>query len=258
MNKIHPASIVSPKAKLGNDVEIGPFSIIYDDVEIGDNTKIGPQVNIYDGARISSNVKIFQGASISNTPQDLKFADEKTYLYIGENTVIREFATLHRGTIATGETKIGENCLLMAYSHVAHDCNLGNNIILANAVQLGGHVEIEDWSILGGGCAIHQFVKVGAHIIASGGTMANADIPPYIMVTGFPARFVGLNSIGLKRRGFTSDDISAIKDAYHLFYNSGLNMLAAREKIAEKYSGHPIVNRILQFMNDSTRTIIRK
>jgi len=258
MNKIHPTSIVSPEAKIGNNVEIGPFSIINDDVEIGDNTIIGPQVNIYDGARIGKRVKIFQGASVSNKPQDLKFADEKTYLHIGEDTVIREFATLHRGTVVTGHTTIGKNCLLMAYTHVAHDCTLGNNIILANSVQLGGHVEIDDWAILGGGCAMHQFVKIGAHVIASGGTMANADIPPYIMVTGVPARFVGLNNIGLKRRGFTSEDISSIKDAYHLFYNSGLNMTAAREKIAEKYSGYPLVNKIIQFMNDSTRTIIRK
>ena len=258
MNKIHPTSIVSPIAKIGDEVEIGPFSIINDDVEIGDNTIIGPHVNIYDGARIGKRVKIFQGASISNKPQDLKFADEKTYLHIGDDTVVREFATLHRGTIATGHTTIGKNCLLMAYTHVAHDCSLGNNIILANSVQLGGHVEIDDWSILGGGCAIHQFVKIGSHIIASGGTMASADIPPYVMVTGTPARFVGLNSIGLKRRGFTSDDISAIKDAYHLFYNSGLNMTDAREKIAKKYPDHPVVKNILQFMNDSTRTIIRK
>jgi UDP-N-acetylglucosamine acyltransferase len=258
MNKIHPTSIVSTKAIIGNDVEIGPFSVISDDVEIGDNIKIGPHVNIYDGARISNGVEIFQGASISNTPQDLKFADEKTYLYIGDNTVVREFATLHRGTIATGQTKIGKNCLLMAYSHVAHDCTLGNNIILANAVQLGGHVEIDDWAILGGGTAIHQFVKIGSHIITSGGSMVNGDIPPYIMITGFPARFVGLNTVGLKRRGFTSDDITVIKDTYHLFYNSGLAMTAAKEKIAGKYSDHPLVSKILQFMNDSTRTIIRK
>ena len=215
MSKIHPTAIVSPKAKIGNDVEIGPFSVIYDDVEIGNNTEIGPHVNIYDGARIGNRVKIFQGASISNKPQDLKFADEKTFLHIGEDTIIREFATLHRGTIATWHTKIGKNCLLMAYTHVAHDCTLGDNIILANSVQLGGHVDIDDWSILGGGCAMHQFVKIGAHVMASGGTMANSDIPPYITVTGVPARFVGLNSIGLKRRGFTNDDISTIKDAYH-------------------------------------------
>jgi UDP-N-acetylglucosamine acyltransferase len=258
MSKIHPTAIVSPKAKIGNDVEIGPFSVIYDDVEIGNNTEIGPHVNIYDGARIGNRVKIFQGASISNKPQDLKFADEKTFLHIGEDTIIREFATLHRGTIATWHTKIGKNCLLMAYTHVAHDCTLGDNIILANSVQLGGHVDIDDWSILGGGCAMHQFVKIGSHVMASGGTMANSDIPPYITVTGVPARFVGLNSIGLKRRGFTNDDISTIKDAYHLFYNSGLNMTAAREKIAEKYPDHPLVKNILQFMNDTTRTIIRK
>jgi UDP-N-acetylglucosamine acyltransferase len=258
MNKIHATAIISPEAKIGNDIEVGPYSVIYDDVEIGDNAKIGPHVNIYDGARIGSRVQIYQGASVSNTPQDLKFANEKTYLHIGDDTVVREFAALHRGTIATGHTRIGKNCLLMAYSHVAHDCTLGNNIILANSVQLGGHVEIDDWAILGGGCAIHQFVKVGAHIIASGGSMVNGDIPPFIMITGFPARFVGLNSIGLKRRGFSAEDIATIKDAYHLFYNSGLTMTAAREKIAEKYLDHPVVGKILQFMNDSTRTIIRK
>ena len=169
MNKIHPTAIVSNKAQLGNNITIGPFTVVHDNVTIEDNCSIASHVVIYDGARIEKNVQIFQGGSISNQPQDLKFKDEKSEFIIGENTIIREFATLHRGTIDKGFSKIGKNCLLMAYTHVAHDCIIGDNCIIANAVQIGGHVVIEDWVIIGGVTPVHQFVKIGQHTMVGGG-----------------------------------------------------------------------------------------
>ena len=258
MTNIHPTAIVSSKAKLGNNILVGPFAIIHDDVEIGDDCEIGPNAVIYDYARICNNVNIFQGASISNLPQDLKFDKGKTILSIGDNTTIREFVTLHRGTHATGQTKIGKNCLIMAYSHIAHDCVLGDNIIVANSVQMGGHVEIGDWTIIGGNSAIHQFVKMGSNIMASGLSGIGSDVPPYLMVSGIPARFVGLNIVGLKRRGFSQEDIALIKDVYHILYLSALTFTAAKEKIMKKFGEHPLTKRILEFMDKSTRSLIRK
>jgi UDP-N-acetylglucosamine acyltransferase len=258
MNKIHPTAIVSPNAKIGTNVEIGPYAIIHDDVEIGNDCFIGAQAGIYDGARIGNNVKIFQSASVSNAPQDLKYANEKTYLYIGDNTVVREFTALHRGTTATGKTTIGSNCLIMALSHVAHDCVVGNNVIIAGGVMLAGHVQIEDTVIIGGLSAIHQFCKVGQHTMAGGGSMINADVPPYCMTSGYPARFMGLNVIGLRRRGFSNEDINAIKEAYRIFYNSGLLHTEALEKVKEQFSENPVVKTIIDFISSSQRGIMRK
>jgi len=163
MVEIHPTAIVSPKAKLGTDVKVGPFTIIHDDVEVGDGSIIDSHVVLYDGARLGNRVRIYQGAAVANTPQDLKFGNEVSYFYIGDETQIREFVTLHRGTHATGKSSIGKNCLLMAYTHVAHDCSLGDNIILANGVQIGGHCEIDNQVIVGGLAGIHQFTKIGSH-----------------------------------------------------------------------------------------------
>ncbi len=258
MSNIHPTAIVSPKAKLGNDVTVGPFAIIHDDVEIGDECEIGPHAVIYDFARIGNRVKIFQGASIANLPQDLKFDKGKTLLKIGDDTTVREFATLHRGTHATGETRIGKNCLLMAYSHVAHDCHIGDNCIIANGVQIAGHVEIEDTVIIGGLAAVHQFGKIGKHCMVGGGSMANMDIPPFVMTSGYPARFMGLNIIGLKRRGFSAEDIEAIKESYRIFYSTGINPADAKEKIKEKFGANAQVKSILEFMDKSSRGLIRK
>lgn len=258
MNLIHPTAIVSANAKLGNNIEIGPFAIIQDDVEIGDDCKIGPNAGIYDGARIGNRVKIFQGASVSNLPQDLKYANEKTFLYIGDDTVVREFATLHKGTTATEKTTIGKNCLLMAYSHIAHDCHVGDKVIISNGVQVAGHVHIEDNVIIGGLSAIHQFGKIGQHAMVGGGSMANADVPPYCMTSGYPARFMGLNNVGLKRRGFSNENISDLKEAYKIFYLSGLNHTAALEKLNEKFSTNPLVKNIIDFISTSERGIVRK
>ncbi len=258
MTTIHPTAIVSTKAKLGDKIEIGPFAIIQDDVEIGDNCNIGPHAGIYNGARIGSRVKIFQGASIANLPQDLKYAGEQTYLHIGDNTVIREFAALHKGTTATHNTRIGSNCLLMAYTHVAHDCVVGNNVIISNGVQLAGHVHIEDTVIIGGLSAIHQFCKIGQHAMVGGGAMANMDVPPYCMTSGYPARYMGLNVVGLRRRNFSNADIEAIKGAYTIFYNSGLVFTAALKKLKDTYPSHPLVKNIIEFIETSERGILRK
>jgi UDP-N-acetylglucosamine acyltransferase len=258
MPNIHPTAIVSPNAKLGDNIEVGPYAIIYDDVEIGNDCKIGPHAVIYDGARIGNRVKIFQSASVANLPQDLKFGNEQTFLYIGDDTVIREFAALHKGTTATGKTTIGSKCLLMAYTHVAHDCTVGDQVIIANAVQIAGHVEIENTVIIGGLSAVHQFGKIGQHSMVGGGSMANSDVPPYCMTSGYPARFMGLNIVGLKRRNFSEEDINAIKDAYRIFYQSGLIFTKALDEVKEKYSNHPLVNNIIRFVEKSDRGVIRR
>jgi UDP-N-acetylglucosamine acyltransferase len=258
MSKIHPTAIVSSNAKMGSDVEIGPYAIIEDDVEIGDECIIGAHAGIYNGARLGNGVKIFHSASIANMPQDLKFANERTFLYIGDNTVVREFTALHKGTTATGKTTIGSNCLIMSLSHVAHDCQIGNNVIIAGGVQIAGHVHVEDTVIIGGLVAIHQFSKIGQHAMVGGGSMANADIPPYCMTSGYPARFMGLNIVGLRRRNFSNADIEAIKEAYRIFYNSGLIHTAALEQIKEKFGDHPLVKNIIEFIGTSQRGVLRK
>ncbi len=258
MSKIHPTAVIDPAAKIGSDVEIGPFSYIEPDVEVGDNCYLGPNVCVYNGARIGNNVKIFQGASISNLPQDLKYAGEEAYFYIGDNTVIREFATLHKGTVETGYTKIGKNCLVMAYGHIAHDCIIGDNCIIANIVQIGGHVEIEDYVIIGGDTSIHQFSKVGQHAMVGGGFRIIADVPPYVLAGGEPLKYSGLNLIGLRRRGFSNDDIGILKDAYNILYSSGLNTSQAKDRMKEIYPDNVYVRNILEFLAKSNRTIIRK
>jgi len=258
MNKIHPTAIVSSNAKIGKNVEIEPYAIIHDDVEIGNDCFIGAHTGIYNGARIGNEVKIFQNTSIANNPQDLKYANEKTFLYIGDKTIIREFTALHRGTTATGKTEIGSNCLIMALSHVAHDCKIGNNVIIAGGVMIAGHVNVEDNVVVGGLVAVHQFGKIGQHAMVGGGSMANADIPPYCMTSGYPARFMGLNIVGLRRRNFSNQDIEAIKETYRIFYNSGLLHTEALEKIKELFPNNPYVKNIIDFISTSKRGIMRK
>lgn len=258
MSSIHPTAIVSSKASIGDNIEVAPFAIIEDDVIIGNNCKIGPSAVIYNGARIGNGVKIFQGASVANFPQDLKFGDEKSELFIGDNTVVREFAALHRGTTATYKTTIGSNCLLMAYVHIAHDSIIGNNVIIGNASQLAGHVEVEDNVIIGGLSAVHQFEKIGKHCMVGGGSMVNSDVPPFMMTSGYPARYVGLNTIGLKRRGFSSQELEEIKGAYNIYYHSGLLAQDAKLKMKETYPDSAHVQSILDFMNKSNRVLIRR
>ena len=258
MTKIHETAIVSNKAELGENVEIGPYSVIYDDVEIDNDTKIGPHVCIYDGARIGKRVEIFQSASISNANQDLKYKGEETYFYIGDDCKIREFVTLHKATKDLGYSKIGKNCLLMDYVHIAHDCVLGDNCILSNGVQIGGHVDIGDYVIIGGMTPVHQFGKIGSHAMVGGGFRAVVDIPPFVLAANEPLKFAGLNNIGLKRRGFSSDDINNIKKAYEIYYDSGLNFTKSKKKLEAEMGSNPHVKLILEFLNKSTRTVLKK
>lgn len=256
MNKIHPTAIVSSKAEIGNDVLIGPYAVIYDDVVIGDNTEIGPHVVVYDGARIGNKVKIKHASSISHIPQDLKFGNEPSVFEIGDNTVIHEFVTLHRGTKETGKSKIGKNCLLMAYAHVAHDCLIGDNVILANGVQIAGHVHIEDYAIIGGMTPVHQFCKVGCHAMVGGGLRAVQDVPPYILCGDLPLRFAGLNVIGLRRRGFSAEDIELLKKAYSYIFQSPLNVTQALNKIESEIAENPNIKHVVEFIRTSKRGII--
>ncbi|WKZ68558.1 MAG: acyl-ACP--UDP-N-acetylglucosamine O-acyltransferase [Melioribacteraceae bacterium] len=258
MSEIHPTAIVSPKAKIGNNIKVHPYAIIHDDVEIGNDCVIGPYAVVYNGARIGNKVYIHQSAVIANVPQDLKFGDEKSYVYIGDNTTIREFVTIHRGTGEGGFSKVGENCLLMAYVHIPHDCIIGNNVILANTVQIAGHVEIDDNVIVGGVTAIHQFCKVGKYSMIGAATKITQDVPPFVLTGREPMRYMGLNVIGLRRRGFSGEDISTLKKVYSIIYDSGLTLTKAKEKIAEEYGDVPSVKELLDFLQRSNRGIIRK
>ncbi|MBI9073138.1 MAG: acyl-ACP--UDP-N-acetylglucosamine O-acyltransferase [Melioribacteraceae bacterium] len=259
MMQIHPTAIVSQKAELGSNIVIGPFSVIEDDVVIGNDCKIGPHVIIYNGARIGNRVNILQGAAVSNVSQDLKFdANIITQFIIDDDTTIREYVTLHRGTEDLGYSKVGKNCLLMAYTHVAHDCLIGDNCILANLVQIGGHATIEDNVIIGGGTPVHQFSKIGQHAMVAGGYRVIADVPPYALVGGEPLKYSGLNVIGLRRRGFSNNDIQTLKDAYKMLFLSGDNLSAAKIKVAEKYADHQLVKNILEFMEKSKRGLVKR
>lgn len=258
MNNIHPTAIVSRKAKLGNNVTILPYAIVEENVEIGDDCLVGPHAVIYNGARIGDRVKIHQSASVAHIPQDLKFGDEESLFIIGNDTVIHEFVTLHRGTVETGFSKIGSNCLFMAYSHVAHDCVVGDNCIIANSVQIGGHVTIEDYVIIGGMTPVHQFCRVGQHSMTGGGFRITQDVPPYILTASEPLKYSGLNVIGLRRRGFSNEDIAVLKKAYGYIYSDSYNVSQAKSKIKEEFPEHPLVKNILSFLNISTRGIVGK
>lgn len=250
-------SLISKKAKIGNNVTIKDFTTIEDDVEISDNVQIDSNVLIANGARISSNVKIHHGAVVSTIPQDLKFGGEITTLEIGEGTVVREYATLNRGTNHSKKTIIGKNCFIMAYAHVAHDCRIGNDVILANSVQMGGHVVIDDKAIIGGAVCIHQFTKIGEQVMIGGGFRAVKDLPPYILAGGYPLRYEGINIIGLKRRGFTSAQISSIRDVYDLLYHSEYNFGDAVKKIKETIEMTDEVKKIVTFVENSERGIVK-
>ncbi|HOM90941.1 MAG TPA: acyl-ACP--UDP-N-acetylglucosamine O-acyltransferase, partial [Bacteroidia bacterium] len=224
---ISPLAVVSPKAKIGNNVTIEPFTMIYDDVVIGDNTWIASNVTIYDGARIGSNCRIFPGAVISAIPQDLKYKGEQTTAEIGDNTTIREFVTMNKGTTDKMKTTLGSNCLVMAYAHIAHDCQLGNNIIMANNVTLAGHVLIDDWAILEGLVAVQQFVHIGAHSFIAGGSLVRKNVPPFTKAAREPLSYIGINNIGLRRRGFSNEDINQIQDIYRILFVQNSNIKKA-------------------------------
>ncbi len=257
MTVIHPTAIVSSKAKIGNNITVGPYAIIEDDVEIGSDCRIGPHAVIYNGARIGNKVTIHQAASIAHTPQDLKFADEESYFYVGDECVIHEYVTLHRGTKETGFSRIGKKCLLMAYAHVAHDTIVGDNCILANGVQLAGHVVLEDFVIIGGLTPVHQFCKVGQHSMVGGGFRVTQDVPPFVLMAGEPLKFSGLNVIGLRRRGFSNEDILLLKKAYSFIYDNSLNISQAKEKIRSEIQ-NKYADAVLDFLGKSTRGLAGK
>ena len=253
---IDPRAAVSGKADLGNDVTVGPFAVIEDDVVIGSGTSVGPNVVISNGARIGSGCRIFSGAAVAGPPQDLKYQGEKTLLQVGNNAVIREFVTLNRATIESGVTRIGNDCLFMAYSHVAHDCQLGNNVILANCVALGGHVHLGDWVIVGGLTPIHQFVHVGEHSMVGGGFRVTKDIPPYVLAGQEPLCFERINLLGLRRRGFGPKAIESIEQAYRVLYRSNLNVSQAIERIRSDVEQTPEIQAMIEFITSSKRGII--
>jgi len=258
MNNIHSTAIVSSKAEIGNNVTILPYTIIEDNVVIGDDCTIGPGAVVYNGARIGNRVRIHQGASVSNVPQDLKFGNEESLFIIDDDTVIRECVTLHRGTKDTGFSRVGKNCLLMAYSHVAHDTVIGNNCILSNGVQIAGHVTIEDFVIIGGMTPVHQFCIVGQHAMVGGGFRVVQDLPPYILAAEEPLEYKGLNLIGLRRRGFLLSDIEALKKAYGYLYNHSLNVSQAKEKIISEVGDNALVKNVLEFLGKSKRGLVGK
>ncbi len=252
-----PLAYVHPQAKIAKNTVIEPFVNIEKNVEIGEGTWIGSNVTIMEGARIGKNCKIFPGAVISAVPQDLKFDNEETIVRIGDNTVIREFVTVNRGTKANYETVVGNNCLLMAYVHIAHDCIIGNNVILANGVTLGGHIVIDDWAIIGGLSAIHQFVNIGSHVMISGGSLVRKDVPPFTKAAREPLSYVGVNSIGLRRRGFSSEKINEIQDIYRYIYLRGNNVSQAVEYIEANLPATSERDEIITFISKSSRGIMK-
>lgn len=252
-----PLAYVHPQAKIARNVVIEPFVTIHKNVEVGEGTWIGSNVTIMEGARIGKNCRIFPGAVISAIPQDLKFDGEETTVEVGDNTTIREFVTVNRGTRESNKTVIGKNCLLMAYVHVAHDCFIGNNCILANAANLAGHIVIDDFAILGGLSAVHQFVNIGAHVMISGGSLVRKDVPPFTKAARDPLSFVGINSIGLRRRGFSSEQINEIQDIYRHIYLRKLNVSQAITYVETEMPATPERDEILSFIARSSRGIMK-
>jgi len=252
-----PLAYVHPQAKIANNVVIEPFVTIHKNVEIGEGTWIGSNVTIMEGARIGKNCKIFPSAVISAIPQDLKFNGEDTTVTIGNNVTIREFVTVNRGTKASLETVVGDNCLLMAYVHIAHDCFIGNNCVLANAVTLAGHIKIDDYAIVGGISAVHQFVNIGSHVMISGGSLVRKDVPPFTKAAREPLSYVGINSIGLRRRGFSPEKIKEIQDIYRIIYLRGYNVSQSLAIIEAEMPATSERDEIISFTNNSSRGIMK-
>ena len=248
---------LNPNAIIGKDVTISNFTTIYDDVVIGDGTWIGPNVTIFPGARIGKNCKIFPGSVIAAIPQDLKFANEYTTVEIGDNNIIRECCTINRGTSASGKTVIGSNNLLMAYVHIAHDCVVGSNCVFANNTTMAGHISVGDWVVLGGKTAIKQFVHIGPHVITSGGSLVDKDIPPLVKAARSPICFAGINSIGLQRRGFSRESINNIQCIYRLLYQKNYSISHAVELIKEQYGHTNEAKIVLSFIGQSTTGLMK-
>ena len=252
-----PLAYVHPAAKIASNVVIDPFVTIDQNVEIGEGTRIGSNVTILEGARIGKICTICSGAVISGVPQDLKFRGEDSVAIIGDNTTIRECVTINRGTASKGKTVVGSNCLIMAYCHVAHDCVIGDNVIMSNATQVAGEVVIDNFAVIGGGALIHQFSHIGQHVMVQGGALVNKDIPPYVKAGREPIAYAGINSIGLRRRNFTNEQIREIQEIYRYLYLSGLNNSDAVERIEAELPASKERDEIILFVRNSKRGIIR-
>ncbi len=252
---IHPTALVDPTAVLGDGVDVGPFAIIGPSVTVGDRCRIGPRATLERNVRLASGVVVGTGSIIGGDPQDLKFKGEETWVEIGADTVIREYTTINRGTTASGVTTVGSRSFIMSYVHLAHDCHIGDQVIIANGTQLAGHVTVHDRAILSGLVAIHQFVNVGALAFVGGCSRVNQDIPPFVKAVGNPVELYGLNSVGLQRAGFAEDTVRALKRVYRLFFNSDLNLSQAAERVRAEYPEVVEVGQFLDFVGRSNRGI---
>jgi UDP-N-acetylglucosamine acyltransferase len=254
---ISKLSEIHENTKIGENVIVDAFTSIHEGVEIGDGTWIGSNVTIYPGAKIGNNCKVFPGAVISAVPQDLKFQGEESSVEIGNHTTIRECVTINRGTVDKKVTKIGDFCLLMAYVHIAHDCNIANHVIIANTVQVAGHVSIDEWAFVGGSSAIHQFVKIGMHSMISGGSLVRKDVPPFTKAAREPLSYAGVNSLGLRRRGFSSDSINHIQEVYRYLFLNSLNNSRALEEIEVNLPATKERDEIVNFIRSSERGLMK-
>jgi UDP-N-acetylglucosamine acyltransferase len=254
---ISKLAFVHPDAKIGKDVNIDPFAYVAANVEIGDGTWVGPNSTILDGARIGKNCRIFPSAVVSGIPQDLKFRGEESTAEIGDNTTVREGVTVNRGTAAVGRTIVGNNCLIMAYAHVGHDCAIGNNCIIGNTTGMAGEAKVDDWAIISGGSLVHQFTHIGAHVIIGGGSKVRIDVPPFIKADRDPLAYMGLNSVGLTRRGFEKNRIDEIHNIYRAIYLNGMNFSKALEHVEKTFNPSPDRDYILEFIRNSQRGVIR-
>ncbi len=250
-------AFIHPDAKVSPDAQVEPFAFIDKNVEVGEGSWIGPHAVLMEGTRVGRNCKIFSGAVIASIPQDLKYEGEETTVEIGDNTVVRECVTISRGTKAKYKTVVGKNCLIMAYVHLAHDCHVGDHCILVNAVQIAGHVTIDDWAIVGGSSSIHQFVRIGSHVMIAGGSLVRKDVPPFTKAAREPLSFSGINSIGLRRRGYSNDKINEIQEIYRIVYLKGLNNTKALEAVEIEISPSQERNDIVKFIKDSERGIMK-
>jgi len=252
---IHPTALIDPSAELGAGVSVGPYAIIGPRVSVGDRCRLGPRVTLQRNVRLAEDVSIGDGSILGGDPQDLKYGGEETWVEIGPQTIIREYSTINRATSATYKTTVGARCFIMTYVHLAHDCQVGDDVVIANATQCAGHVTIHDRAILSGLNAVHQFVTIGTYAFVGGGSRVNQDIPPYVKAVGNPMELYGLNSIGLQRAGFSGETIAALKRAYRLFFNSDLNLSQALERARSDLPPFPEVERFLAFVESSERGV---
>lgn len=256
MAVVHPTAVIDDAAELAGDVSVGPYAVIGPNVVVGAGTRIGPHAVIERDTTIGRECRIHAGAVLGGDPQDLKYDDEPSQLIIGDRTVVRECATLNRGTAATGRTVIGSDCLLMAYVHVAHDCVIGDHVVLANAVNMGGHITIENWAVVGGLTAIHQFVRVGQHAMVGGASAVRKDVPPFVKAAGDPIALFGLNSIGLERRGFGEDVRQQLRSAYRLLFQSKMNVTQAVGRVRAELPAAAEIEHLLAFIESSERGVV--